>query len=495
MKRNMALLFVLLLAAFSLASCSGLPKGGCTINCGGGTSTVSVTVIAAAPPASPSIISFQVTITGITLNSTGGAPVNLTPTKAPVVELMRLQSDSAFYGKFPSITSGTYNSATIAVASPVITFLNNTNATVSGCLPNHICTVTPAAAGSPTITFTAPITLGTTGAGLNVGFNLTNLITVTGGNLNVNFAPTTAALSVVTLPRANSNLGTNQLDLIEDFTGVVSVTGSAVTVQSATRGTLVASTTSNTIYNTSPNGTLCTTSGSGCVIANQVASIDAVLKNDGTLSILEYEPLAPAAQDIVEGTIVSVSSLTQFTIVTSDKIQAASNSRIGSLSVGDPLQVNIPSVNPFLVDTKGLNVGTGFTGLFASATTTDPLRPGQTVAVHVTNFTAASGTTIVSATADTVTLRFSRFTTTASAPFTITSFNITGFPAYFNTTGTLQAQTFVGTPGSVVGTNYDGIADPTGLIDTRPVALRALYIENSTNSATPAFFAAKVRKP
>jgi len=55
-----------------------------------------------------------------------------------------------------------------------------------------------------------------------------------------------------TLPRTNANLGTNQLELIEDFTGVVGISGSTVTISSPTRGTLTATSTSNSFFDPSP---------------------------------------------------------------------------------------------------------------------------------------------------------------------------------------------------------------------------------------------------
>jgi hypothetical protein len=122
------------------------------------------------------------------------------------------------------------------------------------------------------------------------------------------------------------------------------------------------------------------------------------------------------------------------------------------------------------------------------------MRLGQVVAVHVTAFTAANSTTIASSISDSVTLRWSRFTAAPGTPFTSNTFNVTGFPPYFFAFGTALAQAFAGTPGTRGTTNFDGIADASGLNPSNPVAVRALFIENNTNTANPAFFAAKVRQ-
>jgi hypothetical protein len=154
-----------------------------------------------------------------------------------------------------------------------------------------------------------------------------------------------------------------------------------------------------------------------------------------------------------------------------------------------------PGPKPFLVDTKGLSVLPGILGNFAGQTDTTAMHFGQSVAVHVTAFTAASGTTFASSTTDTVTLRWSRFTAkpqTSSSP----AFNIVNLPSYFGfTPGSIfTVQTTTGTPGTAGVTNFDGVPDGSSLNSAKPVALRALFLENTSNSANPAFFAAKVRQ-
>src|SRR6266699_3728492 len=404
MIRYKVLLFVLLLASMTFSSCSGLPK---TIG-GGGTATVLLTLVSDTPPASPSLLSYEVTVTQVTVTPTTGTAFTFTPNPAPVFELLRLQSDSAFVASVLNVPSGTYNSITLSLGSPQITFLNNTSATITNassasgpCVVNAICTISPTVSGQPQVSAAPfPITLSANGkSGLGIDFALSNSISVASGVMTVTFTPATAGVNVLsafTLPR-NANLTANQLDLIEDFVGVVSVSGQNVTITSQTRGTLTASTTSNTVFDPDPSGTLCSTPSSACIVANQVASVDAILNSDGTLSIQEFEPLLNAKQDVVEGTVAAINqtSQTQFTIITTDKGQLATGSLIGALNVGDPLTVNIAALNPnlFLVDQKGLLVSQNFNGSFinfANQTNTTAIHVGQSVTVHVTSFTAAT---------------------------------------------------------------------------------------------------------
>jgi hypothetical protein len=453
-------------------------------------------------PTNPALLTFQITITSITFTPASGTPTTVNLSPALTVDLMRLQSDTVFLGTFAKIPVAQYNSVTLTISNANITFLNDTNATLSNCPASTICPLT-VAAGNPVATFSFAVSQNAV-TGIGIDLNYANAVTISGSTLAANLSNANV-LSAFTLPRAGSNLASGQLDLLEDFTGVVSLNSSAVTITSATvtgRGALTANATANTNLDADPSGTLCTapTPGtvSSCVSSNQAASMDVVLNSDGTLSVQEIEPLLATLKDTVEGVVVGINTgnQTQFTIIVTDLIPAPQNSLIGSLTIGSGLTVNIPNPNPFLVDTKGLLVQNNFGGNFSSfhgQTNTSAIHLGQTVAVHVTSFTAAAGSTIASSTADTVTLRWSRFTATTSVNSS-PAFSITGFPSYFNASGSAQAQTFVGTQGADGITSLDGVSTTTNLVVNNPVAMRALFIENSGDTLVPAFFAAKVRQ-
>jgi len=504
MNGGKTLFLALLFAAFSISSCSGLPKG--TGSGGTGTATVSFTLVADTLPANPSIFSFRVSITNITLKPATGSTVTFTPAN-PIVDLMRLQSDTAFLGALAGVTAGTYT-VTVSLSSPAtgptITFLNDTGSALTAgstnCAINAVCAATLSVTGNPVIssfTFTAS-SGGKQGLGLD--FNLKNAITISGGVLTVNFnpaSPNPGVFTAFTLPRQNANLGSNQLELIEDFTGVVSLSGSNVTITSPTRGALTAAIVSGTtFFDQSPApSTLCANPPSNCAAAGQIASVDAFLNSDGTLSLKEFEPLTATQQDLVEGIVSSIPTQTQFGMVVKDKTPAATGSLIAGLNTGDLLTVNIPAPQPFFIDTKGLAVSPGNAGLFEGASNTTVIRLGQAISVHVTAFTAASGTTPASATADTVTLRWSRLIAAITSSST-TLVNVNAVPSYFGLSAatTLPAQVFTGTLGTDGVTNLDGVTDAGGLNTSLPVGLRALYVQNATNTALTPFLAAKIRQ-
>jgi hypothetical protein len=341
MNRSKALSFlpILLLVAFSLSSCSG-PK---TRGVGGGTGngSVAVTMVADTLPASPSLLTFQVTIASIKFTTSSGTSTTVNLNPALTVDLMRLQTDTVFLGLFPNIPAAQYVSATLFFSGNAkITFLNDsTTATISLCPPNTVCPLSVPVSSTPIAT--VPFTVSPNAVtGIGIDLNFFNAVSISGSpaNLVVNFNNANV-LSAFTLPRPNSNLAAGQLDLIEDFTGVVSISNQSVTLASAPvtgRGSLTASATSTTFYDPDPTLTRCPTGTNvlaNCVSNNQVASMDVILKSDGTFAIQEIEPLLATAQDTVEGIVVSInpSSLAQqFTLVITNLIPAAQSSLIGS---------------------------------------------------------------------------------------------------------------------------------------------------------------------
>jgi hypothetical protein len=515
MKSYKAFPFLTLLACVSLCSCyhqfsTGTGGGGG----GGGSNTnkVSFVIVADTPPANLGLVSFRVNISSVTLTSSSGTQTTLTTNGGSglTVDLVRLQSDSAFLGTVANVPTGGMSSITISFSNPQLAFFNGTGASITSfnppCLASTVCAVTFSAVGAPVITTSATIN-GDTGFGID--FNLTKALVLTGTSLTLDLTNSTSTqvVSAFTLPRTNSNLATGKLDLIEDFTGVVSLTNSSVTIASNAsvgRGSITATANASTVLDADPSGTLCKTPTVGtvstCVSNNQVASMDALLNSDGTFTVQEIEPLlASPAVDTVEGTVFGLpaNNPLEFQIITTDIFPGAANSKIGALTLGQPLTVTLNSVatGGFEVDTKGLLVG-GPLSNFQGATATSAIHQGQTVAVHITSFTAASGTTFALANTDLVTLRWSRFIATVNTAAT-PLFSINTVPVFFGlpTSLNFDVQTFAGTPGTDGITNLEVPNGSTAnLASGSPVAIRALFLENATNTQDPAFFAAKVRQ-
>jgi hypothetical protein len=73
---------------------------------------------------------------------------------------------------------------------------------------------------------------------------------------------------------------------------------------------------------------------------------------------------------------------------------------------------------------------------------------------------------------------------------------VNNVPNYFGLTSSsiFPTQVFVGNLGGDGVTNLDGVTTAASLNSGLPVALRVLYLENTTNSAQFPFMAAKIRQ-
>jgi len=482
-KRNAVL--VAIAAIFLLGSCSGAKNGGNNGGGGNGDATLSVTLAAVplTPPPGTSILSLVVAVNGLSLTPSGGGsdiPIALN-TGSYVVDLTRLQSDSAFLGiASAKIPPGTYNVLNVSL-SATVTYCTVTSGT-PGCNAGSIAQINKI--GTPMTSNFSMNFSANQKAALRVQVNFNNILTVNSGTQAVTKVDLTAANVVTTLalPPAASSLLSGQLDFIEDVTGIVTATSSAsVTVQTATRGTLTSSISNSTIAGTScviPTMTSCSSPAIG-----QVASFDAALNPDGSSSMLLYDPISSTSVDLIEGIDTNLNaSSTQFQIVTNEIVRAPSGSLIGSLNLGDTVNVTLNNPRPFVIDGQGLPESGNFLGL-SSAT---DILPGQTVALHVTNFTPKSGNSPASATVDIVVLRFTRVAGSVSGPAGLT-FNIGSLPPFFGQNGSNQVQLSSGTH----TTNIDGYTSVNNIATGDNVSIRALFFGTGS---VPAFSAAKVRK-
>src|SRR5256885_16316700 len=94
------------------------------------------------PPAGVTVLSFELTVNGATLNP-GSIPLIYTPVK---VEVKRLETESAFLSTF-AVPAGTYQSVTFNLTNPELTVLNQSGAAIGSCANNSVCQLKPPAAG------------------------------------------------------------------------------------------------------------------------------------------------------------------------------------------------------------------------------------------------------------------------------------------------------------------------------------------------------------
>lgn len=485
-----------LVVAFSLESCSGPSKVG---GSGGQVSNTALilTLRAAASPAlvNANLLSFRTVVAGVSLTPETGGSINV-PLNSPLyqVDLSRLQSDSSLLALSISIPAGSYTSMVVSLSDPAVTYCIQTQG-IAGCEAGSVTTLsgppaTPIIAASP---FPLVIARGQN-IGLAINVNIANALAVNGQTGAITAVNLGAAnvLTAAVLPPASSSLPSAAMDFVEDVTGIVSSVDEAtqsVTVQTATKGTLTATAGASTIV--SPN---CTTFNLGstftCAKQGQVASLDTILNRDGSLTLVEYDPLGITEGDWIEGMVgLPPSSSTQFQLVTNDFVIANQNSLIGNkLELGASVRITLTSPKPFVVDDKGLVVSnTSFSG----ATDASVLSPGQTLAVHVVSFTPGTGTTLAAANVDFVYLRFTRVTGSVSNAAPPNTFTMQSLPPFFGLTLPVTVQLSTVSP----STNFDGVGGASELTSGQMTSVRALYFglpTGPTPAASP-FSAAKVR--
>lgn len=475
MKRfSLSLSILLVLAVFLFNSCSGLPNG--TITPPPGTANFTVTVTDA-PPAGVSFISFNVPISSVSLTSSTGAIVNVVSPSTPILlDMIRLQSDSAALGTF-QIPADTYTKLTINLGVVNATFANTTSATVGSCVAGDVCFLNSGTPGAQDITFASPITVaGNTNVGLNVDFNLNNAVTTANG-VTIDFTQA----NILTIPSAPVTTG--NLNPIEDFTGVITTfTNNNVTIASGTRGTLTGVVNSSTNYNAlSSNAAVCGgTPNAQCLAVNKTVSVDGTLSASGVVTITEVDFLDTPFVDEIEGVIYPTSTAGVYNMIVSDKVNATNNSLLTPVSAGAKIAVTLDTSVEFDVDTRNLLVS-----IPSNFTSSSDLAAGQEVMVHVKTATAG---TLLNILTDRIVLRYSRvtglFNAGGSNAFT---FQQTSLPAFLGTFGSAPTvQTVTGV------TTFDGgITGISDLVNGDSVSVRALYLRN--NLVQP-FQAAKVRK-
>jgi len=165
-----------------------------------GASALSVT-ITDTPPSGVTVLSFEVSVTGATLNPGG---VDLLAGRGPVrIEVEELETESAFLNT-AGVNPGTYTSLDLTFANPDLTFKNGTMMMLAGCAPGAVCEIKPTGTLSSTVNFPSPglVIQGSTGTsgmmgeddeqtamGIKLDLDLNTILTTT---LGVDFSQTGA---------------------------------------------------------------------------------------------------------------------------------------------------------------------------------------------------------------------------------------------------------------------------------------------------------------
>jgi hypothetical protein len=382
MLRRCAFASVVILSCVLLTTCGNSKSGG-GLPIVAGSSKISLT-IGDTPPVGVTVLSFQFTVTGAVLNSTGG---NVSLVSAPTtIEVGHLLVGTAYLNT-ASAPAGTYSSITFTFADPKVTIFNGSGAAIGTCAAGAICQTSPSLTPG-SVTFSSPpfplVVAVDSPLGLSLDFDLNSSL-----QNDLSISPS-VTVSQLTPSGVNGQL--EDENLVGSVTAI-STANNQFTLQNAETGLLLTyKVDSNTLYTDSGAASL------SSLTVGQIVEVDAHLLAGGTFLATRVSLKESASQGMLEGTVTSVDSATQFKIVVYD-----GEPDIAGVLVGDPVTVTIQSGASFDIDAHDLTIPIGLA--FASA---GDLLVGQSVQVRPLSMVAgASGTTVGT---DRVRLRRANFT-------------------------------------------------------------------------------------
>lgn len=471
--RRISALLVGLLSAALVAGCGGSYSPP-AMNPGPGAQSAQVSVsLTDAPPAGVTVFTFEVTVTGATLNP---GNVDVLAGKGPQrIEVKKLETENAFLST-ANVAAGNYTSLNLTFSNPELTFRNDTGAMLAGCASGSVCEIKPSGTLSATVSGLFYSTSGSQ-TGVLVDLNLANLLTP---SLGVDFSATSAVTATQQTKEAEG-----ELEDIEDVNGIVAnPSSSQFTLQTTDMGNIAVTIDSNTQFD---GFDTCAAANATCIQTGQSVEVDLMLLASGGLLAKKIEledDAQQAADDELDGVISKIDGPAQFEIVVNDELRAVAN-----VSVGDPVTVMLTTSGggtSFQVDTNGLTVPSSLQQAFEAATDTSQLLPGQTVQVRKLTMTGGPVPAAITITTDRVRLRDTSFTATLSGAPSGNNFNVGGLPGLFTAAGVSQIQVQTSSQ-----TNFDNVSGVSGLADGSTVSLRGLLFISTPN---PVLIADKVRK-
>ena len=433
-----------------------------------GTAPVSLT-ITDTPPAGVTLLSFEVTLTGATLNP---GSVDLLAGKGPMqIEVKRLETESAFVST-ASVPPGTFTSLALTFANPELTFKNDMGTTLAGCAPGAVCEIKPI--GALTSTANLPgsglVIMANSPTGIQVDVDPNTILT---GTLGVDFN-LAGAVSVQELRMKPAG----ELDDLDDLRGIVRNLDSAnkrFTLDTS-NGALAVTTDGNTGFDFDE----CAADNFTCVQNNQAIEVDAELMAGGAFLARKIGFEDEAEDDEVQGIVVEIDDPMHFEMVVLDELRSVNN-----VNNGNPIIVTV-SGSRFQVKADGFQIPSTLQGNFEGAMDTSQLLPGQMVQIRLAQ--PANPGPPVTVTANRVRLRTTQLTANVKAgSLQPPNFSVDMLPALFtgNNVRSIHVQTSS-------DTEFEAVSGVSGLADGNTVSLRGLLFNNG--ALPPELVTKKVRK-
>ena len=447
-------------------------------------SVVSVTVTDT-PPMDVTVLSFEVSVTGATLNP-GGA--DLLAGRGPVrIEVEELETESAFLNT-AGVAPGTYTSLNLTFANPELTFKNGTTMPLAGCAPGAVCEIKPSGTLTSMVSFPSPLVIqgnpGSSGMmgqdnqgddneqtamGIKLDLDVNTIVSATMG---VDFSQS-GAVTVKQLAREAEG----EFDDVNELKGTVQ--NLDTTKMTFTLHTMNGDFSITTDSNTEFNFDNCSANNFSCLQNNIVVEVDAMMMPGGIFIAKEISFEDNAEDDEMEGVVTKIDDTTHFEMVVLDELRSVNN-----VNVGNPIVVTLSNPS-FQVSIEDLNPPSTLVMAFQNATDTSQLLTGQTVEVRLT--APANPGPPVMVTSDRVRLRMTQFTANVSGAPTPPNFMVGNLPSLFTGAGIMAIQVDTSS-----ATDFENVAGVSGLADTNLVSVRGLLFNNGGNP--PVLEAKKVRK-
>jgi hypothetical protein len=340
------------------------------------------------PPNGVGVLFFEASITGVSLQPTDSKKPAVSLMKAPVeVEFGHLQTDTAFLS-LGNATPDTYQNATLTFGDAVLTIVNHSGMSISGCSVNSVCELKPSFnPTTATVTGTPfPITISQNSVvGIELDFDVAASVQ---NDLSIN--PT---VTVKNLIQREDSDETQEMEKVDEIDGKVTTLGAnQFTLTNERSGqSFNVTVDGNTMYEDFDRSA-CTASPADftCVQAGQI--LDVKLSENGMGSMLakrvEFEE--DANHQVLKGTITSVDSPTQFHMVVFNEEPA-----ISGIDEGSPVTVTIAASAMFEVGREEMGEDGGFDmSPFSFASGAD-LLVGQDVQIQPGTVSSSGGQTTV----------------------------------------------------------------------------------------------------
>jgi len=447
-----------------------------------GASMLSVTVTDT-PPTGVTVLSFEVSVTGATLNPGG---VDLLAGRGPVrIEVEQLETESAFLST-ASVAPGTYTSLNLTFANPELTFKNGTTMTMAGCAPGAVCEIKPSGTLTSMVNFPSPglvIQGSSSSSGMMaedmggdneqtaMGIKLDlDVNTIVSAAMGVDFSQS-GAVTVKQLAREMEG----EFDDVNELKGTVQNldTTKMIFTLHTMNGDFFITTDTNTQFEFEN----CTANNFSCLANNMVVEVDAMMMPGGIFLAREISFEDNAEDDELEGVVFKIDDATHFEMVVLDELRSVNN-----VNVGNPVVVTLSNPS-FQVRMEDLNAPSALVNAFQSATDTSQLLTGQAVEVRLT--APASPGPPVMVTSDRVRLRMTQFTANVSGAPTPPNFMVGNLPSLFTGAGITVIEVDTSS-----ATDFENLAGVSSLADTNTVSVRGLLF----NANPPVLEAKKVRK-